>query len=173
MLTDAQQSSANIANMRDPIYKSTYDSVEKAIDSKKPIAGTLFWKWAIPVFQKQSPRGDYGVLTTDSTFKYIKDHAVYMKKKLNSVPPKPSCGLESWVGVVDPVTLKRTCNKVPGLAQAYYSLPASNASSLGVSEEALTYAQQVKAGAQLVFPNKVYCCKPGVGAFENGCTQEA
>lgn len=44
--------------LRDPIYASTYDSVEKAIQNGQPIAGSLFWKWAIPVFDKQDPRGE-------------------------------------------------------------------------------------------------------------------
>jgi hypothetical protein len=43
--------------LRDPIYSSTYDSVERAIQGGQPIAGSLFWKWAIPVFDKQDPRG--------------------------------------------------------------------------------------------------------------------
>jgi hypothetical protein len=73
--------------LRDPIYASTYDSVEKAIGQSQPIAGSLFWKWAIPVFNRQDPRGPYGVLPTDTTMAYIKEHAQFMKRKLNSVPP--------------------------------------------------------------------------------------
>ena len=61
--------------LRDPIYASTYDSVEKAIGNGQPIAGSLFWKWAIPVFQKQDPRGPYGVEADDTTMAYVKEHA--------------------------------------------------------------------------------------------------
>jgi len=56
-LDSNQQTAEGIRALRDPIYASTYDNVEKAIGNGQPIAGSLFWKWAIPVFKKQDPRG--------------------------------------------------------------------------------------------------------------------
>lgn len=61
--------------------------MEKAIGAGQPIAGSLFWKWAIPVFQKQDPRGPYGVMVDDTTMAYVKEHAQFMKRRLNGVPP--------------------------------------------------------------------------------------
>jgi hypothetical protein len=86
-LQSNEQTAEGIRQLRDPIYASTYDSVEKAIGMGQPIAGSLFWKWAIPVFNRQDPRGPYGVLPTDTTMAYVKEHSQFMKRKLNSVPP--------------------------------------------------------------------------------------
>lgn len=52
-LNSDQQTEWMIQQLRDPIYQSTYASVEKAIDNKQPIAGSMFWKLAIPVFNGQ------------------------------------------------------------------------------------------------------------------------
>jgi mannan endo-1,4-beta-mannosidase len=56
-LDNKEQTADGIRQLRDPIYASTYDSIEKAITASQPIAGSLFWKWAIPVFNRQDPRG--------------------------------------------------------------------------------------------------------------------
>jgi hypothetical protein len=57
-LEPAQQTSFMIEQLRDPIYTSTYASVEAAINANQPIAGSMFWKLAIPVFDRQDPRGE-------------------------------------------------------------------------------------------------------------------
>lgn len=158
-----QQSPEQIAALRDPIYRSTYASVERAIDRKEPIAGSLYWKWAIPVFDRQELRGPYGVLPTDSTMQYVQSHADFMKRKLNSVPPRPQCGLGAWFGQVDPDTGKRSCVNLPAASQAYYSNGKNG------DAQAVRLASDLKDGKALVFPTKVYCCKAGVGAHADGC----
>jgi len=54
-----QQTEWSIQQLRDPIYASTYSSVEKAIEQNQPIAGSMFWKLAIPVFDGQDARGKF------------------------------------------------------------------------------------------------------------------
>lgn len=56
-LDPAQQTGYMIEQLRDPVYTSTYASVENAINANQPIAGSMFWKLAIPVFDRQEPRG--------------------------------------------------------------------------------------------------------------------
>jgi hypothetical protein len=58
-LDPAQQTTAAIERLRDPVYSSTYASVENAINANQPIAGSMFWKLAIPVFDRQDPRGEW------------------------------------------------------------------------------------------------------------------
>lgn len=57
-LEPAQQTSFMIEQLRDPVYTSTYASVESAINANQPIAGSMFWKMSIPVFDRQDPRGE-------------------------------------------------------------------------------------------------------------------
>jgi hypothetical protein len=60
-LTADQQGQADlISNLRDPVYNSVYSSVQRAIDRDQPIAGSMFWKLAIPVFEGQNYRGEGG-----------------------------------------------------------------------------------------------------------------
>ncbi len=168
-----QQSNANIANLRDPIYNSTFASVQRAINATQAIAGALFWKWAIPVFQGQSARGLYGVLPSDSTMNIVENHSAYMRLKLNSVPPRSECGLGAWVGNLSGNT--RTCVNVPQLSEAYYGLAGGSKSrtqlaASGVPETTLQVAEGLIAKLALVFPTKAACCKAGNGAFVDGCT---
>ncbi len=57
-LDPAQQTAYMIEQLRDPVYTSTYASVENAINANQPIAGSMFWKLAIGVFDRQDPRGE-------------------------------------------------------------------------------------------------------------------
>jgi hypothetical protein len=56
-LTEEEQLAAN-QQRRDAIYKAAYASVEMAVNDNQPIAGSMFWKLAIPVFNQQNPRGE-------------------------------------------------------------------------------------------------------------------
>jgi hypothetical protein len=60
-LEPAQQTEFMIEQLRDPVYTSTYASVESAINANQPIAGSMFWKMSIPVFNRQDPRGEFTV----------------------------------------------------------------------------------------------------------------
>ncbi|KIZ05301.1 Mannan endo-1,4-beta-mannosidase 2 [Monoraphidium neglectum] len=166
-----QQTADGIRQLRDPIYASTYASVEKAITGDQPIAGSLFWKWAIPVFNKQDPRGPYGVLPTDTTMAYVREHAQYMKRKLNSVPPRPACGLGAWFGAYNTDTQERSCVNRVKAAEAFYALASGGPLAAGAfTEEDMKLAQALRAKSTLVFPTEGACCKPGTGAHETGCT---
>lgn len=113
----------------------------------------------------QDARGPYGVDDTDSTMSIIQDHAEYMKRKMNSVPPKPGCGLGAWFGTLDQQTGDRNCANVPAAATAFYSPKDANKDDIGAK-----LADDLKAGKALVFPTKAACCKPGTGAFPEGCS---
>jgi hypothetical protein len=51
----------------------------------------------------------------------IQDHADWIKRKLNSVPSQPSCGLGAWFGTLDKDTDERGCANVPAAATAFHS----------------------------------------------------
>lgn len=163
-LDNDQQTDWMIEQLRDPIYQSTYASVEKAIDADQPIAGSMFWKLSIPIFDGQDARGPYGVDDRDSTMQIIQDHAEFMKRKMNSVPPRPECGLGSWFGTLDQQTGERNCADVPAAATSFYN-PANNTDDVGAK-----LASDLKDGKALVFATKGACCKPGTGAFPEGCS---
>lgn len=103
-----------------------------------------------------------------------------MKFKLNSIPPNPECGLNSWFGNIDTASQKRDCVDIPGLGEAYYKLYPQSANATaatpagllnaGYSQLAVEKAQDLKAGRALVFPTKAFCCKPGTGAHAEGCS---
>ena len=97
----------------------------------------------------------------------IQDHAEFMKRKLNSVPPRPGCKLGAWFGTLDQTTNERNCANVPAAATAFYTPTAAN------DNVAIKLAQDLKAGKALVFPTKAACCKPGTGAFPEGCSTPA
>lgn len=101
---------------------------------------------------------------TDSTMSVIQDHAEYMKRKMNSVPPRPECGLGAWFGTLDQQTGERNCANVPAAAAAFYG-KSTNTDDVGAK-----LADDLKAGKALVFPTKAACCKPGTGAFPEGCS---
>ncbi|GBF87864.1 mannan endo-1,4-beta-mannosidase [Raphidocelis subcapitata] len=171
-LDNKEQTADGIRQLRDPIYASTYDSIEKAITANQPIAGSLFWKWAIPVFNRQDPRGPYGVLPTDTTMAYIREHAQFMKRKLNSVPPRPTCGLGAWFGAFNTDTQERSCVNRPKAAEAFFAISNGTTLAAGAfAEEDLKLAQALRAKSTLVFPTSAACCKPGTGAHEEGCSK--
>jgi len=110
------------------------------------------------------PPGPYGVEESDSTMRIIQDHAEFMKRKMNSMPPKPECGLGAWFGTLDQQTGERNCANVPSAGVAYYN-PKANSDEVGAR-----LAADLRAGKALVFPTKGACCKSGTGAFPEGCS---
>lgn len=91
----------------------------------------------------------------------VQGHADFMKRKLNSIPPRPECSLGAWFGQeVDGV---RSCVNVPAVADAFYGRANADA-------QATSMAADLKAGKVLVFPTKAHCCKEGTGAFAQGCS---
>lgn len=45
-------STGDISKLRDPVFATTYDAVEKAIQSGEPLLGSMYWKWDTPTFPK-------------------------------------------------------------------------------------------------------------------------
>ena len=37
-----------ISRLRDPVYTATYDAVQQALEARRPLLGSLFWKWSVP-----------------------------------------------------------------------------------------------------------------------------
>lgn len=47
-----------IAAKRDPVYQASYEAVEAAVESDRPLLGSLYWKWAVPGLEKGECHGD-------------------------------------------------------------------------------------------------------------------
>lgn len=62
-LEPANQTSLMIAQLRDPVYNSTYVSVENATNTNQSIVGSMFWKLAVGVFDGQDARGECWLLS--------------------------------------------------------------------------------------------------------------
>jgi hypothetical protein len=41
-----------ITKLRDPVYEASYQAVEAAVESDRPLLGSLYWKWAVPGLEK-------------------------------------------------------------------------------------------------------------------------
>jgi hypothetical protein len=108
--------------LRDPIYASTYASVEKAITGDQPIAGSLFWKWAIPVFNKQDPRGEHalGLLRSSAAAQIWRAGARRLRRRLVVAPrfSTADCSRDGRRGALSlaPVALGATMRSAAVLA---------------------------------------------------------
>lgn len=89
--------------------------------------------------------GDYGVRPQDSTFKYVNSHTDFINVLLNSKPFRKGCLAECWTPVQS--GWSRSCKKMPEVCENYVE------------------GQEIR-----VFPNQLACCRPGQGAFANGCS---
>jgi len=166
-LTADQQGQADlISNLRDPVYNSVYSSVQRAIDRDQPIAGSMFWKLAIPVFEGQNYRGEYGVMFDDSTMKVIQSNADYIKRRHNSMPPRPDCGIGAWFPAE--ANGQKDCVNNPDAGAAFYAIGTPQANDF--SQDAVNLANKLKSGQTLVYPTKASCCKPGTGFWPEGCS---
>jgi hypothetical protein len=39
----------DVAELRDPVFKSTYEAIEAAVEANEPLLGSMYWKWAFPI----------------------------------------------------------------------------------------------------------------------------
>jgi hypothetical protein len=98
----------------------------------------------------------------DTTMNIVTKNADFVKRLMNSRPPRPACNIGAWFPVDSGAT--RTCVNSPDAAAAYYSaVPSNNATVADL-------VTKLKAGQLLVFPTKAACCKPGTGFWDAGCT---
>eukprot|EP00803_Ostreobium_quekettii_P003958 evm.model.scf_299.3 EVM.evm.TU.scf_299.3 scf_299:18512-30111(+) len=153
---DRQDSKAEIQRVRDPVYNATYAVVEDALKEQSPMAGSLFWRWNMPLFRGKG-RGPYGVRPGDSTFKFVKQDAQFVKRLTNSRPPRKECSLGCWVKH-EGKWGGRQCVDRGGECD---SLLEGGSGDRGGAVDA--------TGTQ-VFPTKEACCDPDRGAFSNGCS---
>lgn len=94
--------------------------------------------------------GDYGVRPQDSTFKHIDSHTDFINLLLNSQAPRKGCLAECWTPVLS--SWSRTCKNTPDICESFWEDPAER-------------DQEIR-----VFPSQLACCRPGQGAFANGCS---
>lgn len=48
-----------MAKQRDPVFASVLAAVEDAVGSRRPLAGSLFWRWGLSIYKNDVP-GPYG-----------------------------------------------------------------------------------------------------------------
>eukprot|EP01025_Chloroclados_australasicus_P031892 TRINITY_DN322_c0_g1_i2.p2 TRINITY_DN322_c0_g1~~TRINITY_DN322_c0_g1_i2.p2 ORF type:complete len:584 (+),score=68.95 TRINITY_DN322_c0_g1_i2:113-1753(+) len=142
LATAEEQTQEKIRTLRDPVYAQTYQEVEKKI--KGALAGTLFWQWHMPKFAGAGS-GDYGIMPQDSTFAIISQHTHYINRHIYSAQPSPKCQTECWVA-----DGYRSCKNIPEICLHSKDNAGNNV-------------------VALIYTSKRACCRPGMGAFENGC----
>ncbi|GMH32385.1 hypothetical protein BSKO_00219 [Bryopsis sp. KO-2023] len=163
---------SSIRVLRDPVFKSTYSVVETAIAEGRGIGGTMFWRWDLPMFLG-SGRGEYGVAPGDSTFEYVSQHATFTNQWISSQPPRPECQLGCWIPHKS--WISRQCEDLPEVCKAYWQVAekANNASKVmrELRETSiLVGGRLISMDGLQVYPSKASCCRPGLGAFDQGCS---
>eukprot|EP01026_Neomeris_dumetosa_P036820 TRINITY_DN2976_c0_g1_i11.p1 TRINITY_DN2976_c0_g1~~TRINITY_DN2976_c0_g1_i11.p1 ORF type:complete len:487 (-),score=43.13 TRINITY_DN2976_c0_g1_i11:309-1628(-) len=154
LIEEEEQSKEGVSQLRDPVYRLTYELVEKGIMSRMGMGGSLFWRWHMPKFAGEGT-GEYGVQPEDTTFPIIKQHANFINTVINQVPPNPQCKLECWVAEVQLWGLVRKCVHDNKACIDYWKQPNSHKNK-----------QQ-----RLFYTSKRACCRVGSGAFGDiGCS---
>eukprot|EP01023_Acetabularia_acetabulum_P038280 TRINITY_DN36611_c0_g1_i2.p1 TRINITY_DN36611_c0_g1~~TRINITY_DN36611_c0_g1_i2.p1 ORF type:complete len:223 (-),score=17.54 TRINITY_DN36611_c0_g1_i2:368-1036(-) len=155
LIEENEQGREGVSNLRDPVYRLTYELVETGISNLMGIGGSLFWRWHMPKFAGQGT-GEYGVQPMDTTFPIIQQHAKFINTKINSVPPNPTCKLECWIPKKQWWGLVRKCVHVNRACSNYWS-----------KQQQHTEGEKIK----LFYTSKRACCRLGSGAFDgNGCS---
>ncbi|PRW56573.1 mannan endo-1,4-beta-mannosidase 2-like [Chlorella sorokiniana] len=149
-----------IASERDPHYRAVLDAVEYAIGRGHALSGSLFWRWGLRIYRNDVP-GIYGVLPTHSTFKMMAEHAQRVRVHTLAHPSAAECPLDCWVGVqFGPL---RRCEHRPSVCAEQRARAAYQKSYDGDSPRLLSHGQPV-------WTSQAECCRPGLGAFERGCS---
>jgi mannan endo-1,4-beta-mannosidase len=133
-----------IDRLRNPVFDTTYQMVEEALQKGQPLQGSLFWRWDLIIYEKQ-PRADYGVRTYDTTFDLVRSHAKFVSELQASNPPAATCKLQCWV----PADSGDRCVNRP--------------------KECSSQLKRKKKGSKPTYPTNLACCRPGMGAFQEGC----
>ncbi|BDA41827.1 Mannan endo-1,4-beta-mannosidase 4 [Coccomyxa sp. Obi] len=163
--TDSQLFQDAIDHLRNPVFDTTYTLVTAAIQSGRPLRGVLFWRWDLQVYAGMAP-ADYGVQVGDSTFDLIRDNAGKIKQLAAQQPPDSACKVGCWVPDVHSgtfSTVNRCVNKPQVCQTAAKALQKSPALSLAAANNAPVE----------VYSSQASCCRPGLGAFDNGCSFDA
>lgn len=174
LITADEWSPSVVTTKRNPVFRAAYTATKDSIDAGEPMTGAMFWEWKLPLHFNFS-KGGYGVLVEDSTIDEVRRYSNTLRQLLNSVPPRPACGLGAWFGVVNAVTQARTCVNRPQVSTMYYRSPVATfgqepAPLTAQEAEAMRWVENLRGLRASVFPTEAACCRPMTGAFELGCT---
>jgi len=133
-------------------HMSQSEGEENEEESPSPLAGSLFWKHAFPIYKDSASQDEYGVHPDDATYHLLTEHAGWVNSHMNRKVPRVSnndeCveeGRVCWVPTTSWAGLVRTCGQQKCV----------------VEEE--------KDGAG-VFLSKEMCCRAGLGGWgSEGC----
>ena len=167
----APASAEQLSARRDPVYAAVYEAVEASIAQGGALVGSLYWDWYLPVYGDASPYGPYAVSPNDSTFGVIAAHAGRVRAHAQGRPPAAGCaagrgGRDCWVGVEALRGLLRRCEYSPKACQY-----AREAAAEGAGEAWDEAARQLVAPGVRIYRSQGECCRPGSGAFAQGCSQ--
>lgn len=165
---------ASIEELRDPIFKTTLSEVEKSILGGSAIAGSMFWRWTLPMFAGNG-RGEYDVAIHDTTFRLIAEHAQFVSQWTNSRPPKDQCMSNCWVP--NSAFFTKSCENLPEVCKAYWTVMNSNSFNSTARGVRAIQEATVTVGPRLinlqeiqVYTTKSACCRSGSGGHSNGCS---
>lgn len=169
-----QHNDANIKELRDPIFKTTFSMVEKSITEGSAIGGSMFWRWTLPMFAGHG-RGEYEVAMHDSTFQLIVEHAAFVSKWTNSIPPQHQCEANCWVPRTSLLT--KSCENLPQVCETYWKIVEdygfdNSTSAIHALQEATAAVghRHIGLNGLQVYTTKSACCLPGLGGHSQGCS---
>ncbi|CAK0746787.1 hypothetical protein CVIRNUC_001718 [Coccomyxa viridis] len=153
-----------IDQLRNPVFQTTYRVVVDAIQSGRPLRGVLFWRWDMQVYAGTDP-ADYGVRVEDTTFDLIRQNADQLKILSAQQPPNAACRVGCWVPEIHAGTFSTVnrCMNQPSVCKA-----AAKQVGRGDSLSLNSSPQPAE-----VYSSQASCCKPGLGAFQDGCSFDA
>lgn len=149
-----------ILQVKDPVFKSVYSSIERSLANGGPLQGSLAWEMAFRIYE-ESPQSPYGISIGDSTFEVMKAHA--QRAWMHSIRLARDLAGDSGEEEQDCWVAR------PSLFGSWWRSCMSEPEACDVSSirnATFTDAAAVKN----VFESKKACCRPGTGAFEHGCS---
>lgn len=160
---------------RDPLFREVYGWVTGALEGNasvaptqpSPLAGAAFWRWDVSVYEGVKPT-DYGVGDGDaSTFAIVAAAGARSRALASAAAPGRGEGCPTGCWIPDPATA--------GKAKGACVESADACESAAVSDPVGDRAALVRAAdaGVRVYGSRAACCRPGLGAYRDGCKGDA
>jgi hypothetical protein len=153
-----------IAARRDPIFGAAAAAVERALAERGALAGWLFWQVDLRLYAA-SPPHPYAVEESSSTWAAWAAHAARVAAHGRAQPPDAACAAAAgaarggcWAPLTSLWGAVRQCRPAPAACAALRAGGRFDAA-----------AGRLAPPAAQAFATREECCRPGAGAFAEGC----
>lgn len=155
-----KKTAAAVAEQRDPAFRDILRQVEKSLaEENTALAGSAFWRYGFSVYSDTAD-GEYDVTLGDSTYSMVAEHAVLVKHRMNAHVPLNDTS-HCWVPTTTKLSMK-ICENRADVCRDRLSLKEEAKSIEGLPQVELMQPE--------IYPSKVECCRPGLGAWKEGCS---